>query len=278
MTDGRPTFDATEEEFRAVLTGEHPGLRGVRRMMRRFPTDPRCKLCWAPFEGLGGQVLRHIGYARFGGNPSLCEKCIREFKKAGLTGATIPVTLLFADIRGSTGIGERLSPAEFRTYLDRFYRIGSAAIIDRDGLVDKTVGDEIIGLFFGGVTGPGHAAAAIEAAERLLTRVAAPDATPMGPIPVGAGVHTGEAYVGTTGSPGAPEDFTAVGDIVNATARLAAAAAAGELLLSVDAARAAGRALDDAERRELELRGRHEPLEVVVLRPTAPVPTSARAS
>ena len=93
MTDGRPTFDATEEEFRAVLTGEHPGLRGVRRMMRRFPTDPRCKLCWAPFEGLGGQVLRHIGYARFGGNPSLCEKCIREFKKAGLTGATIPVTL-----------------------------------------------------------------------------------------------------------------------------------------------------------------------------------------
>ena len=243
MTDRRPL--PTEEDFRAVLSGEHPGLGGIRKTMMRIPSSPRCKLCAAPFEGLGGAVLRHIGYARFGGNPSLCENCIREFKKHGLTGATIPVTLLFADIRGSTAIGERLSPSEFRTYLDRFYRIGSAAILEVDGLVDKTVGDEIIGLFFGGVTGPGHPAAAIQAAERLLELCGAADATPMGSIPVGVGVHTGEAYVGTTGSAGAPEDFTAVGDIVNATARLASAALAGELLLSVDAALAADRAVGD---------------------------------
>ena len=106
MTDRRPL--PTEEDFRAVLSGEHPGLGGIRKTMMRIPSSPRCKLCAAPFEGLGGAVLRHIGYARFGGNPSLCENCIREFKKHGLTGATIPVTLLFADIRGSTAIGERL--------------------------------------------------------------------------------------------------------------------------------------------------------------------------
>jgi len=259
--------DPTEDDFRAVLTGEHPGLGGIRKTMKRVPSSPRCKLCAAPFSGLGGAVLRHIGYARFAANPSLCEKCIREFKNHGLTGATIPVTLLFADIRGSTTIGERMPPAEFRTYLDRFYRIGSAAILEVDGLVDKTVGDEIIGLFFGGVTGPGHPAAAIHAAELLLERCGAADATPMGAIPVGVGVHTGEAYVGTTGSPGAPEDFTAVGDIVNATARLASAALAGELLLSIDAARAADRAVGDVEHRQLDLRGRQEPLEVVVLRP-----------
>jgi adenylate cyclase len=264
----RPQAPPLEDEFRAVLTGEHEGLGGIRKTMKRVPSSPRCKLCAAPFEGLGGAVLKHFGYARFAANPFLCERCIREFKRHGLTGATIPITLLFADIRGSTGIGERLSPSEFRSYLDRFYRIGSDAILAFDGLVDKTVGDEIIGLFFGGVSGPGHAQAALAAGERLLARVGATDATPMGPIPVGAGIHSGEAYVGTTGSPGAPEDFTAVGDVVNATARLASAAAAGELLLSVDAARAAGRPGDDVEHRQLDLRGRQESLEVLVLRPT----------
>ncbi len=76
--------------------------------------------------------------------------------------------MLFADIRGSTAIGERLSPTEFHDFLVRFYEIGSKAILDHDGLVDKLVGDEIIGLFFGGVSGPRHAAAAIEAAIDLV--------------------------------------------------------------------------------------------------------------
>ncbi len=263
-----------EAEFKRVLTGEHPELNKMRRRMGWIPTSPRCKLCKAPFEGLGGAVLRHVGYARFGANPSLCVNCIRQFRKAGTFGAEIPVTLLFADVRGSTAIGERMRPAEFRAYLDHFYRAGSDAILGHDGLVDKLVGDEVIGLFFGGITGPWHQRPAIEAAIDLLERVGRPDATPMGAIPVGAAVHTGEAYVGTTGPEGAVDDFTALGDVVNATARLASAAAAGELLVSVDAARAADRPFDGAERRQLELRGRQEPLEVVVLRPTDPVLTS----
>lgn len=261
MTDPIP-----EAEMRAVLTGEHPGLGGIRKTMLRVPSSPRCKLCAAPFGGVGGAVLKHFGFARFGGNPSLCVKCIREFRALGLKGAEIPVTLLFADIRGSTALGEKMRPAEFRAHLDRFYRIGSDAIVRHDGLVDKFVGDEIIGLFFGGVSGPDHAAAATAAAIDLLERVGAADATPMGPIPVGVGVHTGEAYVGTTGPDGAADDFTALGDVVNTTARLASAAAAGELILSTDAATAAGRDTTGSERRTLDIRGRQEPIEVITLR------------
>ncbi len=63
-------------------------------------------------------------------------------------------------------------------------------------------------------------------------------------------------------------DFTALGDAVNTTARLASAAAAGELLVSVAAAEAAGRPTAGAERRTLEIRGREATLDVVVLRPT----------
>jgi adenylate cyclase len=174
--------------------------------------------------------------------------------------------LLFADVRGSTGIAERLSPREFRAFLDRFYRLASDVILMRDGLVDKIVGDEVIGLFFGGVTGPAHGAAAVATGRDLLDRAGRADASPMGPIPVGAAVHTGVAYVGVTGPEGAVTDFTALGDPVNTAARLASEASAGELLVSIEAAVAAGLPADQlASRRTLAIRGRSEPIDVATL-------------
>jgi adenylate cyclase len=258
----------TEHELRAVLVGEHPVMTKMRRRMQHIPSSPRCKMCWAPFDGLGGAVLRHVGFGRFAGNPAICEFCIKQFRADGVTGAVIPVTLLFADIRGSTGIGERLSPGEFHAFLNRFYRIALDEVIAHDGLLDKFVGDEVVALFFGGVTGPDHVAAAIATAESIIERCARADATAMGPIPVGAAVHTGEAYVGTSGpADGAVDDFTALGDIVNTAARLASSAGADEVLVSVDAATAAGHEVEGHERRHLDIRGRQEPIDVVVLHP-----------
>jgi adenylate cyclase len=256
-----------DEELRQILTGENRGLIGFRKAFRHIPTTPRCKLCAAPFGGAGGAVLRHFGFGRLPGNPAICTNCIKDFRKKGVTGAEIPVTLLFADVRGSTGIAEHMRPAEFRAFLDRFYTLGTDTILRHDGLVDKLVGDEVIGLFFGGVSGPAHPAAALTAAVELLERAGRDDASPAGAIPIGGGVHTGEAYVGATGPAGAVDDFTALGDVVNTTARLASTAGAGELLVSVVAAEAADYAIDGLERRTLDVRGRHEPVEVVVIRP-----------
>lgn len=256
-----------EEELRAILTGDHPGLIGFRKRFRHVPSSPRCKLCAAPFEGVGGALLRHVGFGRFPGNPAICTNCITQWRKEGVGGAEIPVSLLFADVRGSTGIAERMRPAEFRTFLEGFYRIGTEVILRYDGIVDKLVGDEVIGLFFGGVSGPRHAIAAIEAARELVARCGRDDASPAGPIPIGAGVHTGEAYVGTTGPEGAVDDFTALGDVVNSTARLASSAAAGEILVTVASTEAAEYETNGLERRNLEVRGRHEPIDVVVIRP-----------
>jgi adenylate cyclase len=259
----RPT--TPEEAMRRFLSGEDPGLVRSRRIFRKLPSGPHCKLCAAPFEGPGGAVLRHFGFGRFAGNPAICNLCIKGLNKIGVYGAEIPVSLLFADIRGSTGIGERLSPTGFRAFLDRFYRLSSAAILDNDGLVDKFVGDEAIGLFFVGISGPGHSAAAIRAALVLLDAVGSPHATESGPIPVGAAVHTGDAFVGSTGAEGAVNDFTALGDVVNTTARLASEAAAGELLVSTDAADAAGVGAEADGRRTIDVRGRSEPVTVVSL-------------
>ena len=173
-----PRPSTPEEAMRGYLSGEDPGLARFRRILRRVPHGPNCKLCAAPFEGPGGAVLRHVGFARFPGNPSICNACIKDLNKVGVFGAEIPVSLLFADIRGSTGIGERLSPTDFRAFLDRFYRLSSRAILDNDGIVDKFVGDEVIGLFFAGVSGSGHAAAAIRAARALLHAVGRPGREP----------------------------------------------------------------------------------------------------
>jgi adenylate cyclase len=262
----------TLEEVRAALTGESADLASRRRKFRRIPSPPRCKLCAAPFAGIGGLVLGPAGFGRSPGNPALCTKCLTELRKRGMSGVEIPVTLLFSDIRGSTAMGERMRPTEFHAFLDHFYRLASDAILDHDGLVDKVVGDEVIALFFGGISGPKHAAAAVAAAVDLAERAARADATPSGPIPVGTAVHTGEAFVGATGPAGTIEDFTALGDVVNTTARLASAARAGEVIVSVAAAEATGS--DSPGRRTVEIRGRVEPIEVIVLRP-AEVETGA---
>jgi adenylate cyclase len=258
-----PKFEA---DYRRILTGDSKELGKFRFLFRHIPSSPRCKLCIAPFEGPGGAVLRHVGFSRYAGNPALCNNCITQYRKVGISGVEIPVSLLFADIRGSTTIGERLSPRDFRAFLDGFYRIASEVVIDHEGIVDKFVGDEVIGLFFGGITGPAHAKGAIDAAVDLLARVERSDATTSGPVPLGAAVHTGEAYVGTTGPAGVVEDFTALGDVVNTTARLASAAAAGELLVSIDAATAAGLDLAGIEQRRLDIRGREGSVDVAVVR------------
>jgi adenylate cyclase len=157
-----------------------------------------------------------------------------------------------------------MRPADFHTFLNRFYRLASDSIVAHDGIVDKVVGDEVIGLFFGGISGPHHPAVAVAAAIDLAKRAAQASA-PLVSIPVGTAVHTGVAFVGATGLGTTVDDFTALGDAVNITARLASAAVAGEEIVSVATAEAAGMATGQLERRTVEIRGRTEPIEVIVL-------------
>jgi adenylate cyclase len=103
-------------------------------------------------------------------------------------------------------------------------------VVDKwDGLVDEFVGDEVVALFVPGFGGEDHAQRAVGAARQLLLETGNDGSEPW--IPVGAGVHTGVAYVGRVGEDDAC-DFTAVGDAVNTTARLASSAGAGEILVS----------------------------------------------
>jgi adenylate cyclase len=260
---------ATEEQWRSLLTGDSPAVHQLRRAFRAIPSPPRCKLCHAPFGGIGGVILKPV-FGPWPKNPQLCKNCIGNLAKLGVGGAEVPVSLLFADIRGSTGLGERLRPAAFSALLHDFYTVAAAAITDHDGVVDKFVGDEAIGLFIPGYAGADHAAKAIAAARQLLEAVGRQDASSAGPIPVGAGVHTGIAFVGTVGSSTEISDFTALGDPVNTTARLAQLAAAGEVLVSDEVAALAGFDTSPWAHRTVDVRGRDAMLDVTVVTATQP--------
>jgi adenylate cyclase len=198
-------------------------------------------------------------------NPRFCRICFTFISRFGVAGAEIPVSLLFADVRGSTGLGESMSPSEFTRLMNRFYAAATRALIARDAIVDKFVGDEVVALFIPAMTGPNHARAAISAAEEVLAAVRRASLGET-ELPVGIGVHSGVAFVGAVGSAGEVTDFTALGDPVNVTARLASSAGAGEVLVSEAAAAAAGMPGDGLERRRLDVRGRSEPLDVYVVR------------
>jgi adenylate cyclase len=195
-------------------------------------------------------------------NPNFCAIC-EDTAKNYPGGAEVGLTLLFADLRGSTSLAEKMTPHEFKQRIDSFYAAATNILIESDAYVDRLVGDQVVGLFFPGFAGPDHALKAINAARKLVARVA-DEAS----LPVGAGVHTGIAYVGTVeGTSGVGRDIAAVGDPVNTTARLASAANAGEVLISEDTIRSSGFDPSGLEVRHLSLKGKSEPFTVHVLLP-----------
>lgn len=206
--------------------------------------------------------MRRIGHGRWSRNTKYCEGCFRLLRE-NHGGAEIECSLLFADVRGSTPLGERMSPKAVARLMGRFYDAATAVLVDRGAYVDKFVGDEVVGIFVPAMATEMHAAHAIDAARAVLQATGHEDRS--GPwLPVGAGVNTGTAYVGAIGQ-GADTELGAIGDAVNTTARLASAAAAGEILVTTAAAASAGLETDKLERRSLPLKGKSEPTDVVVI-------------
>lgn len=255
-----------EEGWRSFLErGEFKGEIRQRRFFQYVPSERRCKFCNAPFHGPAGflvKVLLDKGPSRH--NPRFCNAC-ENFAVKNLGGAEIELSMLFADVRGSTSLAEQMSATEFSRLISRFYEVATEVMIKSDAIVDKLIGDEVTGLYAPGFAGLDHARVSIEAAKLLLTVTGHSD--PGGPwVPVGAGVHTGEAFVGAVGSEQGLTDITALGDAPNTAARLASAAATGEIVVSDDAAQAAGLDVEGLERRSLELKGKSEPVITRVIR------------
>lgn len=231
----------------------------LRHILRVLPRDPRCKFCNAPFQGVGGLIVRTLfGKRRSALNPrycNLCEIASQEFPG----GAEVEMSMLFIDIRGSTALSEKLSPTEFSQVIHRFYAAATKVIIEEDGLVEKLAGDEVAAFWGGGFAGRDYVARTIKVAQRLLRVMEGQK------IPVGIGVHAGIAYFGAMGTTEGLTEISAKGEEVNMAARLASKAAPGEIIVSERALQKANINDGDLESRSLELKGISGPVSVRVL-------------
>mgnify|MGYP002620813621 CR=1 FL=1 len=252
-----------------LTKGDIEHTRLMRRLYKLLPREPRCAHCNRPFKGFGGFLVRHVaGIQPSKLNPRYCNDC-EVFAKKHPGGAEVQLAMVFADVRGSTGLAERLGTREFTHLIDRFYQTTSEVMIRADALIEKLIGDEVTALFVPGYAGADYTRRAIEAAQEVLRLTGHAD--PQGPwAPVGIGVHQGRAFVGAIGAKQDIIEITALGDAVNIGARLGQSASPGEILISADACGAAPRVCETLERRDLAIKGHSQTLNVGVMRITPP--------
>jgi adenylate cyclase len=195
--------------------------------------------------------MRRAGFAPSRKNPRLCSRC---FEKAPMGGVEMDVGILFADVRGFTSLAEHQAPDAVAALLNRFYATAVDVLCDH-AIIDKLVGDQVMALYLPGVF-PGVPAQHMVVDAHELLVASGYREQPW--VELGIGLDFGSAFVGNVGS-GGVKDFTAIGDVVNTAARLQAAAAGGEIVMS---SRVHGRAGDQArgaETRELTLKGKSQP-------------------
>jgi adenylate cyclase len=229
--------------------------RNFIRVMRRLPSEPRCRLCKAPYGGLGGRVMRRFGFGPSRKNPSLCNTC---FEKAPMGGVEMEIGVLFADVRGFTSMSEEMAPDDVAELLNRFYA-SATEVLSRSAIIDKLIGDEVMALYLPQLLGDGWEDGMLGDATDLLGAVGYGSGSGSEPwLRLGVGLDLGPAYVGNVGS-GDVKDFTALGDVVNTAARLQAAARPGQIVISERLCARFSGLPAEARTTELELKGKSEP-------------------
>ena len=240
-------------DWETLLVKGYEPLKVTQRIFRRLPSDPRCKLCQNPFGGVAGKIIGIVGRKPSRKNPNVCQFCFDHLPEGGIE---IDIGVVFADVRSSTALGERSNATAFAGRLNEFYAAATKVLIHNDGIVDKLIGDEVMGLFIQGVAGAEYRRKAAVAALELASQVTT--------VPIGVAATAGVAFVGNVGS-GTVLDFTALGDAVNVGARLQAHAGPGEVVLSAPLYSLIEDEHPGGRTDRVEIRGREEPVEVVVL-------------
>jgi adenylate cyclase len=258
MSDHKSEFDQMWHDW--FMTDAFNVEKQQQHFLRLLPHDPRCKLCHAPFHGIGGVVVSTLfGRRQSNLNPHFCNMC-EEFAKKHPGGAEVEMSMLFADVRGSTALSEQMTSIEFSKLINRFYVGSTKAIAEEDGLVEKLAGDAVAAFWGAGFAGKDYVARTIRAAQNISRLMQRQN------IPVGIGVHAGMAFFGAMGSSEGLVDISAIGEEVNTAARLASKAAAGEIIVSERALERAHMDSSEFESRKLELKGISEQVSVRVLR------------
>ncbi len=195
-----------------------------------------------------------------------CGECGKSLTKAAdlpepprpvlAVGERKQVTILFADIRGSTELIRGLDPEEALARIDPVIRAAAAAVTQFGGIVNEVQGDGIMALFGAPMAAEDHAVRACLAASTLLKGL------PAG-VEMRMGVHSGEVVIRPSGRDAT--DYTAIGPAVYLAKRLEQAADAGTVRLSYETAQRTRGYVDVRPLGPVQAKGWDEPVEMFEL-------------
>lgn len=234
-----------------------------------------CQGCWQqmhvpiPIRGPLSLPLRAVGIKISQMHPNLCTICETMFTRVmRAKQKVIPATVLFADLRGYTELSEKAEGQEVTDLLNAFYDECAAAVWERDGIINKFIGDAVLAIFNFPMTRDDHVERAAQAGVDIQQRWAEKQKS-MGleagdsPMRVGVGIHTGRTSIGEVGR--SYRDFTVVGPVVNMASRIQNVARMGEVLVSEEVYRQVDRLFPGAPAREATLKGIEKPVKTYVL-------------
>ena len=230
-----------------------------------------CKGCWqqmhlpVPLRGVASVPFRAFGIRPSRMNPNTCTICEMMFTKVmKARQVEIDATILFADLRGYTGLSQSQSQGAISALLDAFYDECAEAIWEGDGIVNKTMGDAVMAVFNFPIHRDDHAIQAVRAARAIQERWRARRelmSKSMGAegetVGVGVGIDSGKVNFGEFGH--AHQDLTAIGTVVNLASRAQSAAAADEILVTSSVYERARSELERSQARDYQLKGLAEP-------------------
>jgi class 3 adenylate cyclase/tetratricopeptide (TPR) repeat protein len=200
------------------------------------PNRPNAKFCRKCGRRLGAPVE---GAAESSGGKTVVPKHLAEKILASrrfIEGERKQVTVLFADIRGSTSVIEKLDPEEVRKYFDPVLHIMMDAVHRYEGTVNQVLGDGIMALFGAPLTHEDHALRACYAALAMQEAMRRYEDAARGLLKIGIGINSGEVVVRSITND-LNIDYSALGHTTHLAARMESLAGAGSIVMTPDTLR-----------------------------------------
>lgn len=212
----------------AAKTSEAFG-EGEQRLLRAIASQ----MDTAIFENLERGRLRKVLDRTV--DPRVMQRLLEAPDVGILEGERLVLSVLYADLRGSTRLAETVDPKHLVEFLNDFLAKMADVILEHEGTLDKFMGDEVMALFGAPLPFDDHAFRAVqvglemqEAHREIMRRWTGKG---LEVPPLGVGIATGEMIVGELGS-GRRSDYTVLGAPANLGARIQGLAEGGQVLVS----------------------------------------------
>jgi adenylate cyclase len=187
-------------------------------------------------------------------SPHVLQNILSKKIDLAVGGKRKSLTILFADIKGFTNFSDTHGPEEVLNFLKAFFAEMNKAIIERNGIIDKLLGDGILAFFGDFTDSDTHAYDAVRAAIEMQKRIPDLQKSLGFYFQIRIGVHTGPVDVGNIGSR-EHLDYTVIGRNVNLAQRLEANCEPGEILISDVTHQMVKDDIETTDMREMTLKG-----------------------